>query len=61
MGTTEIARLDWLMHKIGLAKEKGKAIDKKKLIAICAIDTGCSYRTAREALQVLIDANKVKL
>ena len=63
MGTTESNRhrIDWLLSRLSLAKTKDKDIDKVKLVAICAIETGCSLKTSKQALKTLVDAGKVSV
>lgn len=63
MGTTadRRQRVEWLMHRIELAKKQDRILDKQKLLAVCALETYCSERTAAETLNMLIHAGKVKL
>jgi hypothetical protein len=47
------SRIQIIKNTITKAKEKGKAINKEKLVATCCIDWGCSRRTVLEYISII--------
>ena len=55
------ARIREVEVSVKAAMQANNVIDKKKLISVLAYDFGCSRRTATEYIQVLIDAERIRL
>ena len=56
-----MARIREVEVSVKAAMQANNVIDKKKLISVLAYDFGCSRRTATEYIQVLIDAERIRL
>lgn len=48
-----LIRLQKIKRTIVQAKEKGKQVDKEKLIAVCAMEWGASRRTILEYIKTV--------